>query len=430
MKKFRIFHPAGPGDIIHAHGFWRKGEHCPSEVTITFSSQFEQFCKEIGAEAYLVSYHPRKEILRDGAFTLEHRPKSSLKARGLKYHIREMIYSLGLLATAVRYRADVAVIDSGSTYYFLGVLYRLMGIRVIAVLHNTVWPHGFPPTSLVQRAILRLDAFFYRHAATAIIGVSPECVRQVEQLTRGRHAPLDQIRAQFVRDYFASIPPPPSFETRPFQIMFIGRVDHSKGVFDILEMAQKVEEAAPGQVRWEICGGGPALEALRARHAEMGLGSLVNIRGWTPLEDLLQVYARSQASIVPTRSSFAEGLAMTAAEAIMAGRPVITNPVVPALEIFCPACIAGQTNDVDSHVAAILKLIGDRELYENMRRACPELAEQFFDRSRGLTEVLKRWIVPIRDRKLGRAGTQPGIDGTTTTGEPTEVTAASTSHGV
>ncbi len=430
MKKFRIFHPAGPGDIIHAHGFWRKGEHCPSQVTITFSSQFEQFCEDIGAEAYLVSYHQRKEILRDGAFTLEHRPRSSLNSRGLMYHIKELLYGLGLLATAVRYRADVAVIDSGSTYYFLGVLYRLMGIRVIPVLHNTVWPHGFPPTSPVQRALLRLDAFFYRHAATAIIGVSPECVRQVEQLTKGRHAPLDQIRAQFVRDYFDQIPPPPPFETRPFQIMFIGRVDRTKGVFDILEMAQKVEAAAPGQVRWEICGGGPDLEALRARHAEMGLGPLVNIRGWTALEDLLQVYARSQASIVPTRSSFAEGLAMTAAEAVMAGRPVVTNPVVPALEILRPACVAGQTNDVDSHVAAVLKLIGDRERYESMRRACPELAEQFFDRSRGLAEVLKRWIVPIRDRKLGRADTRRGIAGTTptATAEPSEVAAPASSH--
>jgi glycogen synthase len=402
---FRVFHTGGPGDIIAAHGFWRRNEHCPTEVTITFSSQFEQFCEDIGAEAYIVGYNSRKEIRKDGAFTLEHRPKPMPGARGALYHLAEIFYGLGLLATAVRFRADVAVIDSGSTHYFVTSLFRLMGIRVIPVLHNTIWPHGFPPTRRIPRAILALDSLCYRYAATAVIGVSPECTRQVEQVTRSRHAPLYQIRAQFPREYFAQIPPPPPFDHRPFQIMFIGRVNRSKGVFDMLEMAQKVEAVVPGQVRWEICGSGPDLEELRRRHRDMGLDSIVNIRGWTPLADLLEVYARSAATIVPTRSSFTAGLEMTAAEAILAGRPVITNPVVPALEVLRPACVAARTNDVDSYVDGVLKLIGDREYYESLRRACPEVGEQFYDRNQGLAAVLKRVIGPIKDRKLqGRGG--------------------------
>jgi hypothetical protein len=91
---------------------------------------------------------------------------------------------------------------------------------------------------------------------------------------------------------------------------------------------------------------------------------------------------------------------MTAAEAILAGRPLITNPVVPALEILRPACVAARTNDVDSHVEAVLKLISDREYYESLRRACPELGETFYDREQGLGAVLKRIIEPLRDRKL------------------------------
>ncbi len=399
---FRVFYAAGPGDVIAAHGYWRRKEHCPTEVTITFSSQFEQFCEDIGAEAYIVAYHDRKGVSRDGDFTLEHRPKPMPRARGVLFHLSELIYGLGLLATALRFRADVAVIDSGSTYYFVTSLFRLMGIRVVPVLHNTLWAHGFPPTKPIPRAILALEALFYRHVATAIIGVSPECNRQVVQLTGDRHAPLFEIRAQFPRDYFARIPPPPPFESRPFQIMFIGRVNRIKGVFDILEMARKIEARAPGQVRWEICGSGPDLEETRRLHAEMGLQAIVNLRGWTPLDDLLEVYARSHAAIVPTRSTFIEGLAMTAAEAILAGRPVITNPVVPALEILGPACVAARTNDVDSYVEGILKLIGDREYYESLRLACPGLGEQFYDREQGLAAVLKRVIGPLQEKKLGK----------------------------
>jgi hypothetical protein len=93
---------------------------------------------------------------------------------------------------------------------------------------------------------------------------------------------------------------------------------------------------------------------------------------------------------------------MTAAEAILAGRPLITNPVVPALELLRPACVEARTDDVDSYVEGVLKLIGDREYYESLRRACPELGEQFYDRNLGLTAVLKRAIEPLEDRKLRR----------------------------
>ena len=144
--------------------------------------------------------------------------------------------------------------------------------------------------------------------------------------------------------------------------MYIGRINRIKGVFDILEMARKIELQAPGRVRWEMCGAGPDLEELRRRQAEMDLEQVITIRGWTSLEDLQHVYARSHVSIVPTRSSFIEGLAMTAAEAILAGRPVITNPVVPALEVLEPACLKAETNDVDSYVRVILKLIDEKTI--------------------------------------------------------------------
>ncbi len=363
----RVFHTAGLGRIIEAHEYWKRHEHFPSEVTITFSSQFEQFCQDLGAAAYIVGYHSEKRILRDGEFTIEQRPKPFRGAGGGLYHLGEVLYGLGLLVTALRFGANLAVIDSGTTHYFVTALFRLFGIPVVPVLHNTIWPHGFPPRRRISRLICRLDAWFYRHAASAVIGVSPECVRQVEQLAGKRHPPLYQIRAQFRPEYFAQILPPPPFEERPFRMMFLGRVNRDKGVFDILEMARKIEATAPGQVRWEICGSGPDLDEMQRRRAAMGLESIVTLHGWTSLEDLIKIYARSHASIVPTRSSFIAGLEMTAAEAILAGRPLVTNPVVPALEVLRPACAEARTNDVDSHVEAVLSLLSSREHYETLR---------------------------------------------------------------
>jgi glycosyltransferase involved in cell wall biosynthesis len=127
----------------------------------------------------------------------------------------------------------------------------------------------------------------------------------------------------------------------------------------------------------------------------MGLGEpIVHIRGWTSPVDQIEVYAQSHASIVPTRSSFSEGLAMTAAEAILAGRPVISNPVVPALEVLRPACVEARTDDVDSYVEAILKLLCEPTYYNSLCKACPNLGTQFYDRDQGLTGVLRQVFKP------------------------------------
>jgi glycosyltransferase involved in cell wall biosynthesis len=388
----RIFYAAGPGNVIQAHKYWAKGQHDPSEVSITFSSQLEDFCKEIEAEAYIISYHNQVGIYQDGPFTLEHRPKPMRGASGIGYHLAEIFYGLGLLKTAVQFRATVAVLDSGSSHYFILGLFRLAGIKIVTVLHNTLWPSGFPPTRLIPRVITRLDSLYFRWASAVTIGVSPECVRQLEQLTKGKHKLVHQIRAQFRPEYFQTIPSPPSHSKRPLRIMYIGRIIRIKGVFDILEIARKIESRAPGRVRWEICGSGQDLDELRRRQFQMSLAEVVTIRGWTPLNDLQDVYARSHISIVPTRSNYSEGLAMTAAEAILAGRPVITNPVVPALEVLRAACIEAQTNDIDSYVAAILKLTESPSQYRALCDACPPLRDQFYDRQQGLSAILKKAI--------------------------------------
>lgn len=391
---YRIFYAAGPGDIIQAHKYWAENQHNPSEVSITFSSQFEDFCVDVGAEAYIVACYREEAIYRDGFFTLEHRPKLMPGAKGISYHLAEVLYGLGLFLTAIRVRANVAVIDSGSSYYFILGLFRLAGIKTIIVLHNTIWPTRFPPVRPVQRMIAKLDSLYFRWLPIATIGVSPECLRQVEQLTKGRHTPLYQIRAQFRREYFQTIPQSPPHDRIPFRIMYIGRIIRYKGVFDILEMARRIEDLAPGRVRWEMCGSGPELEELRRQQDQMNLNQVVLIRGWTSLEDLKDVYARSHVSIVPTRSSYREGLAMTAAEAVLAGRPIITNAVVPAFEVLRPACIEAQTNDVDSYVTAILRLVDDASQYRKLCEACPDLQEQFYDREQGLRAVLRTILSP------------------------------------
>lgn len=388
----RIFYAAaGEADLIEAHRHWRAGTHDPSEVSITFSSQIESFCEGIGAEALFISTHPNRRRFDDGRFRFEHRPKSRTLVH---FHLQEVARGLLLLWRALRFRADVAILDSGCTHYFMMALFRLAGIKVLPVLHNTLWPANFPPRKPIRRLVLWLDRLFWQRGPMAVIAVSPEGERQLETLRDRKTYPVFQTRAQFHPDYFAAIPPPPPHGSRPFTVMFIGRVDIIKGVLDIPLMARMVEDEHPGLVRWIVCGSGPALEELRKLHETLDLGEVVDIKGWTTLEEIVRVYARSHASIVPTTSLFPEGLAMSAAEAILAGRPLVTNPVVPALELLRPAAIAAETNDPASHARAVVRLALDRDLYERLRTACPPLAYPFYDRRQSLEAVLHRAMEP------------------------------------
>ena len=385
----RIFYAAsGPGDLVESNRRWKLGEHNPTEVSITFSGQIQDFCRDIGAPAYLVSTHPRKEQVVDGAFTIEHRPKAPVN--GLRWHLAEVAYGIALLRTAMRFRASVALMDSGVTPFFVMSLFPLFGIKVLPILHNTLWPHGFPPTTFTGRLALALDTLFWRFTPVAAIAVSPECQRQVEQLCKRRNYRIHQTRAQFLPSYFEAIAPPPAHGGGPLRVMFIGRMVRAKGVFDILDIARQIEDESPALVRWELCGTGADFEALKKHHEALGLGETVVLRGWTSLEDLALVYARSHAAIVPTRSTFQEGLAMTAAEAILAGRPIITNPVVPALEILRSAAMEAKTNDPASHRSCVERLARDATLYGRLCAACSGLREQFYDREMGLAAVLRR----------------------------------------
>jgi glycogen synthase len=385
-----IFFCGGEADIVGAHESWRSGVQHSSEVSITFSSQMEEACKDLNVSIYMIAPGPAEVIHEDGLFTLERRAKRS--GRGIFFHLFDALYAISLIGTAIKCRAKLAFVDTGAASLYWFSILKLFGVKVVPVLHNTLWPTGFLPARKGEKAVAFLDKIlFWRWAPSNFISVSPECERQaLSQTGIVKYEPI-QIRAQFHKKYFKAISDInfPDQEQQ-FHVMFIGRVARMKGVFDILKMAAYVDERLPGRVRWRICGRGPDLNELRAMHKQMRLEGVVDILGWVSLDDLQVLYAETHACIVPTTSEFAEGLAMTAAEAVLAMRPVVVSSVVPAGEILGAACLIGDANNFISHAEKILRMASEEELYLRMKRACELVEDQFYDRSLGLTEAVKR----------------------------------------
>lgn len=143
----------------------------------------------------------------------------------------------------------------------------------------------------------------------------------------------------------------------------------------------------------------------------MGLQQVVDIRGFTAPRELKAILDATHAAIVPTRGEFAEGMALSAVEAILAGRPCVTSSVVPALEVLKPACIEAQANDVESYVAAIIELATSEHLYAGLCAACPDLSAPFYDHGFGFAAALGRAIAaaPLAFGLPGK--TTPGVPG-------------------
>ncbi len=71
---------------------------------------------------------------------------------------------------------------------------------------------------------------------------------------------------------------------------------------------------------------------------------------------------------------------MTCSEAILAGRPLVTSKVCPALDYLRDASIEAKPDDAASYRDAIVSLSDDPELYARKQGACAGLQQQFYDR--------------------------------------------------
>jgi glycogen(starch) synthase len=386
-KPVRVLSAIGPGDVVKAHDDWRANVRTVSETSLTFSSQeFEAF-RQLGVAFWAVSSHERAAMKVDGENRIENRPRGSASLAGLAYHIAQGRYAFSLLGSARAFRATHAIVDSGTTHWFLLSAFRLCGICVIPNLHNVQWPAGFPPSRAVHRMLRMLDRAFFASCIRLAIGVSTECARQVGWLSGGRARCLE-YRAQFGRDDFAALPRP-VLDENVVRVVFAGRVERNKGVFDLLEMCKRLSSDAERRFEFEVCGSGSAFDELKAAVAVSGVADRFLLHGKLVRPRLLEVYARAHLVVVPTRSDFCEGLPMVCAEAALAGRPVVTSRVSNALEALAGAVIEARVNDVDDYVRQIREVVRDRDRYAALVKGTTGAAEQFLDPRRGLQAVLE-----------------------------------------
>ncbi len=385
----QVIYCGGPGDIAGTMRSWLSGEHDASEVSDTYSGQFFDQISVRGLSALVISSHARKEVFVENLITIEHRPNKACGTLGLSYKLLYMSHWLGIIGTILRYRPHVILI-ADCEHWWLFTLPAMFGIQVITDLQCTFWPRGYRSTSLYERVLQGLNGWFWKNIPLATICISPECERQVREMVCGKvSGSLLQARSSYQRSHFTGIRPP-VWDAGSFSAMYAGRVERSKGVFDLLDVMAGLHSDVQSKVSLEICGGGTALGELKVECARRGLDGCIRILGQLNSADMLAAYDRSHLVIVPTTADFPEGLNRVVVEGVLCGRPVVATAVCPAIDVLPRSVIAVECGDKLAMAAAIKRLATDKRYYESMRVNCAAEAEQFYDRQQSWGAALSR----------------------------------------
>jgi glycosyltransferase involved in cell wall biosynthesis len=221
------------------------------------------------------------------------------------------------------------------------------------------------------------------------MSASEDISEQLEEMTEKSSPPIVPFLPTYRRESFSNLGPP-SADERPFRVLYVGRIEATKGVFDCLEIAKRFKAVGREDIVFDLCGEGSAMQELRTQVEDEGLGERFRCHGHCTRNAMRQMYESSYVVIAPTRTDLVEGFNQVLVEAILASRPVISSEVCPAIRYVREAAVQVEPNDVQAYGDGILRLVDDPEFYEEKRRACAPMQERFYDPGHGWAAALRR----------------------------------------
>jgi glycosyltransferase involved in cell wall biosynthesis len=159
------------------------------------------------------------------------------------------------------------------------------------------------------------------------------------------------------------------------RILFLGRLEEAKGVFELLHACALLAPRFPA-IRL-VLGGEGDFDAVRRRASELGVAGRIELPGWIGPEQRTHELRRAQVFCLP---SHAEGLPMALLEAMAAGKAVVASSIGGI-----PEAISDGDNGLlvppsasQALAAALAGLLADDALRGRMGRRARETVEQHY----------------------------------------------------
>lgn len=233
-----------------------------------------------------------------------------------------------VLSRILAYRPERIICGTtGAPLWASYIASRCLSIPWVHSRHNRV---SLDQESWLRKISLTMDGYLVRRA-DGVVCHGPYL--RDELLKTG----IDASRLyEFDISFSDFSPPEPSNEssTLPWgespYILYMGRIERNKGVFDLLEAFGDCKKSN-WRVKLVYAGDGRHLEELKKSVEDLGLQDSVIIMGRVPHSDLQYIVSHSYAVVTPTHADFPEGRCMAAMEALVLGVPVIASSFGPFL---------------------------------------------------------------------------------------------------
>ena len=157
-----------------------------------------------------------------------------------------------------------------------------------------------------------------------------------------------------------NVPQTNPYDIQSHNVLFLGRLGHRKGTYDLLEVIRRIDKELPSDVRFYLCGDGEVEEVKRKVEA-LGISHRISHIGWIDGKQKEDFMKQSMVNVLP---SYNEGLPMTILETMAHGIPNISTSIASIPEVLHDGenGFLITPGDVDTLCKRILQLIDDNSL--------------------------------------------------------------------
>jgi glycosyltransferase involved in cell wall biosynthesis len=204
---------------------------------------------------------------------------------------------------------------------------------------------------------------------------------------------------------FARVPTVRTRAEYPLRLVYIGRLDRDKGLYEALQGLRLACELGV-DARLIVAGRGPEEGRLRRYAQALGIAARAAFIGPVFGDEKVKILATADLMILP---SYAEGLPYALLEAMAAGIPVIATPVGAIPDVVTPNThgLLVPPRDGRAIAQALVKLNGDREQLSWMSRACRRRIQAAYSIDRLAAELSMHYAALVDGLSPAGAGAAP-----------------------
>ena len=175
-------------------------------------------------------------------------------------------------------------------------------------------------------------------------------------------------------------------ESKRKEIIFIGWLEESKGVFELLESINLLSKNKNNNLHLSMIGDGNAFREAKNFIKKHSLEKYISLLGWKKQEEILDLLAKSDIFVLP---SWAEGFPNSVIEGMATGNAVITTKVgvIPDILIHDQNCLLVNPKDQDDLNNALELLISDESLIKKLAENAVIFADSNFSEYKSLARL-------------------------------------------